>query len=62
MNESWWLVIFLCIAIMVFGPLISLWSLNTIFNLGVEYNTHTWLAMVWINLTILGGYTRINTN
>lgn len=62
MNKSWWLVIFLCVVVVAAVPLISLWSLNTIFNLGVEYNSHTWLAMVWIELSILGGYKRINTN
>lgn len=34
MNKSWWLVIFLCVVVVAAVPLISLWSLNTIFNLG----------------------------
>jgi hypothetical protein len=42
-------VVILLVAL-VFGPLISIWSLNTLFALGIEYTVWTWLAMVWIGV------------
>ena len=33
------------IAIVIFAPLVVIWALNTLFNLGIAYNFWTWLAM-----------------
>jgi hypothetical protein len=45
------LVLFL-IALVVFGPLITIWALNTLFPLlSIPYNLATWFAVVW-----LGGF------
>jgi hypothetical protein len=42
------LVLFL-IVILVFGPLITLWSLNTLFPvLSIPYNLATWFAALWV--------------
>lgn len=32
------------------GPFISIWSINTIFGLGISYSIETWLGMVWLHL------------
>jgi hypothetical protein len=43
------LVIIAVIAIIVFGPLITIWSLNTLFPvLAIESNLATWFAVLWL--------------
>jgi hypothetical protein len=40
-------IIGLCIlvfCILVFGPFLFIWSLNTLFGLGIEYSLSTWFA------------------
>ncbi len=34
----------LIIAIVIFAPLVVIWALNTLFNLGIAYSFWTWLA------------------
>lgn len=48
-----WLVI--VVAMIVFGPLVTIWSLNTIFALTIEYSIGTWFAAVWLQATLTGG-------
>ena len=43
--------IFLVIGIIVFGPLATIWSLNTLFNLNIAYNLSTWAASFFITAT-----------
>lgn len=38
--------------LIVVGPLISIWSLNTLFGLGIAYTFWTWLAMAWIGAVL----------
>lgn len=45
------LIVFLILCV-VFGPLLSIWALNTLFKLGIEYTFWTWLAMIFVNLTL----------
>jgi len=40
--------IFLIIGTIVFGPLATIWSLNTLFNLNIAYNFSTWAASLFI--------------
>jgi hypothetical protein len=42
------------IAILVIAPLVSIWSLNTLFGLGIEYAISTWFAMVWLSMVTFG--------
>jgi hypothetical protein len=43
------LFIALIVAIIVFGPLITIWSLNTLFPvLAIPSNIATWFATLWI--------------
>ena len=45
----------LAIAILIFGPLAILWSLNTLFPvLAIPFNFYTWAAVVIMNLTWMG--------
>jgi hypothetical protein len=40
--------IFLAIGVIIFGPLATIWSLNTLFNLNIAYNFSTWTASLFI--------------
>jgi hypothetical protein len=43
------LVLILVIAVVIFGPLLTIWSLNTLFPvLAIPYSIETWLATVII--------------
>jgi hypothetical protein len=42
-------IVVLVIAIIVFGPLVTIWALNTLFPvLAIEYNLATWFASFWL--------------
>ena len=47
-------LILLVILLVIFGPLVTIWSLNTLFVLGIEYTFWTWLATVWLSLVTFG--------
>lgn len=47
-------VILLIIALIIVGPLVSIWTLNTLFSLNIAYTFWTWLAMVWTGLFFSG--------
>lgn len=38
------LLIVIIVALIVIGPLLLIWALNTLFGLGIAYNLWTWLA------------------
>jgi hypothetical protein len=43
------LIIALVAVIIIFGPLITIWSLNTLFPvLAIPSNMYTWFATLWI--------------
>lgn len=50
------------IALVVLGPLVTIWSLNTLFNLGIDYTFYTWLAMAWLSLATFGSVTSAINN
>lgn len=39
----------------ILGPLLTIWSLNTLFGLGIAYGVLEWLAMVWLSIVTFGG-------
>lgn len=43
-------------------PLITIWSLNTLFSLGISYTVQSWLATVWLSITTFGGLTNAVNN
>ena len=46
-NEYWWLV--LIVIVIIVGPLLSIWSLNTLFPvLAIPYTFETWLAVMLV--------------
>lgn len=43
------LLVMLIIAILAFGPLVTIWSLNTLFpTLAIPYVLETWFAVLWL--------------
>ena len=52
-NEYFWLA--LLVAVIVVGPLLSIWALNTLFPvLAIPYTFDTWLAMLLIGSVFRG--------
>lgn len=47
-------VILTVLFLIVFGPFITIWSLNLLFGLEIEYSFKTWAAVVWLT-TVLNG-------
>ena len=42
------LLVLLLIFLIGVGPLITIWSVNTLFGIGIAYNFWTWLSAAWI--------------
>ena len=49
------LLILFAIVVVGLGPILTIISLNTLFNLGIAVNVWTWLSVCWMNLTTFGG-------
>jgi hypothetical protein len=50
------LVVFVLLAVLiVVGPIFGIWSINTLFKTGIPYTFKTWVAMVCLELFVLGG-------
>lgn len=48
-------LIALAIALLVFGPLAIIWSINTLFPVAaIPYNFWSWLAIIILNSTWMG--------
>lgn len=45
----------LLVFLIVIGPIATIWALNTLFNLNIDYNFYTWLAVI-----VLGSALRAN--
>lgn len=48
------LVITIALLLIIIGPMICIWALNTLFAVGITYNFWTWLAAFWF-LIVVGG-------
>lgn len=48
------LVITIALLLIIIGPLVCIWALNTLFAVGIAYNFWTWLAAFWF-LLVVGG-------
>lgn len=36
------------------GPILTIMSMNMLFNLTIPISVWTWLSVVWLNLTVVG--------
>lgn len=43
-------LVMIVVALVIFWPLVMIWSINTLFGLGIPYTFWTWLAMLVLNL------------
>jgi hypothetical protein len=49
------LIVLFAIAVIICGPLFTIWSLNTLFpSLEIPYNLETWAAVILLGLAIRG--------
>ena len=44
-------ILVVCSLIVIF-PLLGIWSLNTLFALGIPYNFATWFAALWLTILV----------
>jgi len=47
-------LIILIIALIGVGPILTIASINTLFNMSIAYNIWTWLSVVWLCLLAFG--------
>jgi len=47
-------IVVLIILLVIFMPVLAIWSLNTLFGLGIAYTFKTWLAALILS-SIVGG-------
>ena len=56
-NEYLWLA--LIVIIVIVGPLLSIWALNTLFPvLAISYTIQTWAAMLLVGGMLRGGFSQ----
>ena len=53
-NIKMILIIVLAAFFIVFGPIVVIWSLNTLFGLNIEFNFNTWSAAFFLSSLISG--------
>ena len=46
-------LIILIILLVVFGPLMTIWALNTVFGLNIAYTFWTWLGTLILQATVV---------
>lgn len=42
-------------AMIIFGPFVTIWAINTIFSTAIAYSFKTWLAAIWLQMVTFGG-------
>lgn len=48
-------VLVFLLGMLIIGPLLTIFSLNTLFGLNIAYTIWTYLSVMWLNLTTFGG-------
>lgn len=47
------IVVFLFVAL-AFGPVFSIWSINTLFGTAIDINWQSYLSALWIQVLVMG--------
>ena len=47
-------ILLIALGAIVIVPLITIWSFNTLFSIGIEYTAWTWLATFWLQAMLTG--------
>jgi hypothetical protein len=56
------LLIAVMLGLVILAPLATIWSINTLFQLGIGYTVEAWLAVVWLSTVTFGGLTHAINN
>jgi hypothetical protein len=48
------LLIIAFLVLIIVSPVVTIWSLNTLFGLAIDYTLQTWLATVWLSMVTFG--------
>lgn len=57
---KYFIIIAIIILAVVFGPFLTIWSLNTLFPvLAIPYTFDTWAATVLLHATVRGIFTKV---
>ena len=54
------MIILVIIALVIFMPLAVIWSLNTLFGMGIAYTFTNWVAMVILTTTFGKANVKVN--
>ena len=57
MNKDIMAIVFISLILIIglgVGPLITLWSFNALFQLGIAYTFKNWVATVWLSSIAAG--------
>jgi hypothetical protein len=46
------LLILLMVLVVIFGPMVTIWALNTLFGLSIPTTLSTWFATLWITAIV----------
>mgnify|MGYP001563052093 FL=1 len=58
MNKSLLIVFLICAA--VFGPLATIWALNQLFHLNLNFDFKTWAAVFWLAALLKADNKKLN--
>ena len=47
-------MVLIALGVIVVVPLVTIWSFNTLFGMGIEYTAWTWLAAFWLQAMLTG--------
>jgi hypothetical protein len=47
-------MVLIALGVIAAVPLITIWSFNTLFAMGIEYTAWTWLAAFWLQAMLTG--------
>ena len=45
-------IMFWVIGLILFGPLLTIYAFNTLFNLSIPYGPDTWFAALWLGILL----------
>ena len=54
-NVKLFFFILMVVVLVIILPLVTIWAVNTLFGLGIEYTIWTWLASTWLSAVFGGG-------
>lgn len=49
------LFVFLLVFVLL-SPFITIWSLNNLFGMSIDFNIRTYMATLWLSALVAGGY------